>query len=590
MIKERLEKLRKKMGERNIEAYIILTSDPHSSEYIADYYKTREYISGFSGSAGSLVVTRKSAALFTDGRYFIQAERELAGSGIDLMKMGEPGVGTLIDYLVENTSDCAKIGVDGLSLDYEYYYELINNIGIHRMLITDIDLVGEIWEDRPELPKEPAYSLDLKYCGESAGSKIERLRDILREKSCDYDFIGSLDDICYLYNIRGNDVTYNPVVMSYALVGMDFANLYIDAEKVDEDLKKNLQIDGISLKRYDDIYQDLSELSGTSVLFIDPAKTNVKIYNSINSNVRLNKGMQPVSLMKAHKNRTEIKNNKNAYIKDGVALVKFFYWLSVGVPTGNVTEHSAAEKLRMFRQEGDLFKDLSFETISAYGENAALPHYSTPEIGSPSLKSEGLYLVDSGAQYLDGTTDITRTIALGPLTEEEKLHYTLTLKSHIALMTTIFPKGTKAAMLDPIARRPIWQEGLDFNHGTGHGVGFFLNVHEGPQAITKRDNGILMEEGMVTSDEPGIYVEGSHGIRIENIMVCVKKFENEFGEFLGFESLSICPIDTKPVIKERLTEEEIDWLNSYNKESFEKLSPYLEGPELEYLKKVTEAI
>lgn len=590
MIKERLENLRKKMSERNMEAYIILTSDPHSSEYIADYYKTREYMSGFTGSAGSLVVTKRRAGLFTDGRYFIQAENQLKDTGIDLIKMGEEKSPTLIEYLIENTSDCAKIGVNGLTLDYEFYYELINKIGKHRMLVTDVDLVGEIWEDRPSLPKNKAYSLDLKYCGESAGSKIERLRDKLREEGCDYDFIGGLDDICYLYNIRGNDVSYNPVAISYGLVGMDFANLYIDDNKVDDKLRENLGKDGISVKKYEDIFKDLSDLSGRSVLFIDPNKTNVKIYNSINSNVRLNKGMQPVTLMKAHKNSTEIKNNKNAYIKDGVALVKFFYWLSVGVPTGNVTEHSAAQKLKLFRQGGDLFKDLSFETISAYGKNAALPHYSTPEIASPSLEAKGLYLVDSGGQYLDGTTDITRTIALGDLTEDEKLHYTLTLKSHIALMTTIFPKGTKASMLDPIARRPIWQEGLDFNHGTGHGVGFFLNVHEGPQTITKKDNGITMDEGMVTSDEPGIYVEGSHGIRIENIMVCVKKFENEFGEFLGFESMSICPIDTKPLIKEKLTDEEIIWLNNYNKEAYEKLSPYLDGADLDYLKTVTEAI
>lgn len=589
MITERLEKLRKKMTERNIDAYVVLSSDPHTSEYLADYYKTRKYITGFSGSAGTAVILKKKAALFTDGRYFIQAAKELEGSGVDLMKMGEEGVPTLVEYLQENVSECGKIGVDGLTLDYKTYYKWLENLG-DRMIITDLDFVGEIWEDRPEKPSSTAFDLDVKYCGKDTKTKLKELRYIMNQKECDYNFIGSLDDICYLYNIRGNDVLYNPVVISYTLVGKDFANLYIDDYKVDDDLKSKLNEQGVTIKPYEKIFEDLKELPAKSVLFLDSDKTNVRIYNSINSNIRIMKGLQPVSFMKAHKNETEIKNQKNAYIRDGVALVKFFNWVETGTPTGNVTEMSASDKLRYFREQGDLFKDLSFGTIAAYGENAALPHYAPSEDNPVTLQPKGLFLVDSGAQYLDGTTDITRTVALGELTEDEKLHYTLTLKSHIALMTTIFPKGTKSSSLDPIARRPIWQELLDFKHGTGHGVGFYLNVHEGPQRISSFNNEIDMDEGMVTSDEPGIYIEGSHGIRIENIMHCIKVGDSQFGEFLGFESLSIVPIDTRPVIKERLTDFELNWLNNYNKECYEKLSPYLEGSDLEYLEEQTKAI
>ena len=589
MITERLEKLRKKMSERNIDAYVVLSSDPHTSEYLADYYKTRKYITGFSGSAGTAVILKKKAALFTDGRYFIQAAKELEGSTVDLMKMGEPGVPTLIEYLKENVPECGKIGVDGLTLDYNDYYQWLEKLG-DRMIITDVDFVGDIWEDRPEKPNSKAYAFDVKYCGKDTKTKLKELRYFMDSNDRDYNFIGSLDDICYLYNIRGNDVLYNPVIISYALVGKDFANLYIDDEKIDDDLIELLKEQGVTVKGYEKVFEDLSELPGKSVLFLDPSKTNVRIYNSINSNIRISKGIQPTTLMKAHKNETEIKNQKNAYIKDGVALVKFFNWVETGTPTGNVTEMSAADKLRYFREQGDLFMDLSFGTISAYGENAALPHYE-PSIDNPvTLQPKGLYLVDSGAQYLDGTTDITRTVALGELTDDEKLHYTLTLKSHINLMTTIFPKGTKSSSLDPIARRPIWQELLDFRHGTGHGVGFYLGVHEGPQRISSMNNDIDMDEGMVTSDEPGIYIEGSHGIRIENIMNCIKVGESEFGEFLGFESLSICPIDTRPVIKEKLLPFELEWLNNYNKECYDKLSPYLEGSDLEYLEQQTKAI
>lgn len=589
MIKTRLKKLREKMLERNIEAYIIPTSDPHQSEYVADCYKYREFISGFTGSAGTVVVTQKSAGLWTDGRYFIQAEEELKDSGIKLYRQGMPETESIYDYINKNVTEFGKVGLNGLTYSYDEYIKLRKNIG-EKLVITDTDYIGQIWEDKPGIPDSKAYILDEKFTGKSVKDKLRELRRAMSSQGIDYHFIGALDDICYLYNIRGGDVKYNPVLLSYSVVSQDEAFLFISSNKVDDDIRRTLLENGVKIRGYNEVFNYMKSIKPRNYVYFDPAMTNLDIVDSVDSNVRFIKGTNLTTFMKAIKNDIEIENQKNAYLKDGVALVKFFNWIETGVPTGIVTEMYASNKLEDFRREQENFIEPSFGTIAAYGENAALPHYSPSDENPVVLKNKGLFLVDSGGQYLDGTTDTTRTVALGELTEDEIKHYTLTLKSHIALITAKFQRGTKSSDLDIIARMPLWKEGLDFNHGTGHGVGFVLSVHEGPQRIAKVQNDIDMEVGMITSDEPGIYVEGSHGIRIENIMVCVPWKKNEFGDFLGFESLSVCPIDTKPVDKTLLEQWEIDWLNEYNQMCYEKLSPYLNEHEKEYLTKATKVI
>lgn len=589
MIKQRLEILREKMKARKIDAYIIPSADPHQSEYLADYYKTRQYISGFTGSSGTCVVTKDKAGLWTDGRYFIQAEQELRGSGVALFKMGMPQTPSIVEFLIDEVPEHGKVALDGESYPYCSYLELIEKLDT-RMIITDVDFIGEMWEDRPEKPFSNVFIYKTEYTGLTSKEKLEKLREKMKEENIDYHFLGALEDICYLYNIRGADIQCNPVVLCYAMVTENEAVLYIDGNKLGKDVVMNLERNGILVKPYEKIYEDIALIPPKSVFYFDPQYTNVNIYKAVKDNVRLKKGMNLTAMMKAVKNQIELMNQRHAYIKDGVALVKFFHWLETGVSTGSVTEMFASRKLREFREEQADFIDDSFPAISAYGKNAALPHYSPSDAHPVRIEPRGLYLIDSGGHYIDGTTDITRTLAMGPLTEEEKKHYTLVLKSHIALLNCHFPRGTKASSLDPIARKPLWDQYLDFNHGTGHGVGYLLSVHEGPQYIAKRPGNIDMVEGMVTSDEPGIYVEGSHGIRIENIMVCVSDRENEFGDFLSFESLSFVPIDTRPVLKDWLTSQEKDWLNQYNQECLKKLSPYLQGDDLAYLVQSTQEI
>lgn len=584
----KLKQLRKKMAERNIDAYIIPTSDPHGSEYISDHYKAREFISGFTGSQGTVVVTKTKAGLWVDGRYYLQAEKQLIGSEIDLYRMGQPNVLSIDEFLLNEVGEFKKIGFNGETFSFQEYYRLMKKMGT-RMLIPDVDYVGDIWENRPSLPTGKAYEFPLEYAGKSTKTKLKELRYAMRNLEVDYYFIGALDDICYLYNIRGTDVHCVPVVISYALINHKEAILYIDSDKIDEELIERLEKQGVTVKSYRSITEDLNNISGKTSIYFDPMYTNVTIYKALNDNVRIKKGSNVTADMKAHKSEIEINHIRDTYIKDGVCLVKFLNWLETGTPTGNVTELSAAEKLNAMRKEISGFKDISFDTISAYKENAALPHYQ-PSEKSKTIRNIGLYLVDSGGQYFSGTTDITRTIAMGKLTFDEKKHYTLVLKAHIALMTAKFARNTKATALDVIARLPLWKEGIDYNHGTGHGVGYFLSCHEGPQTISKRNSDVTMDIGMVTSNEPGIYIENSHGIRIENIMVCVENETNEFGTFLGFECLSCCPIDTRPIMKELLTQDEVFWLNDYNRWCYDQLSPYLKDSDLEYLERSCESI
>ena len=589
MINMNLKKLRQEMANRSIDAYIIPNSDPHMSEYLPDHYQVRPFISGFTGSAGTVIITKDKAGLWTDGRYFIQAEQELKDTDFKLYKMGVSGVPTMVEFLLEETPEHGKIGVNGLVYSYSDYRNLRKKLG-KRMILTDITFAENLWENRPELPKSEAFIHEYQFTGCEASTKLSKLRTEMREKGIDYHFLGSLEDICYLFNLRGSDIDCNPLLISYALISRDKAIFYIDPVQLTEEVENYLEDQGITPRKYDRIFEDLKEIPGTSVFYYDPNFTNVKIRELIPDNVRFKEGRNITTWMKAIKNKREVESTKNAFIKDGVALVKFLNWIETGANTELITENYASDKLLEFRKEGEYFIEPSFGTISAYGENAALAHYSPDPSNPVNIKAKGMYLVDSGGHYLDGTTDITRTIKLGEVTEEEIDHFTLVLKGHIALSSAIFLEGTKSSTLDILARGPLWRNSLNFNHGTGHGVGHVLSVHEGPQNIAMIPNDVDMLPGMITSNEPGMYVEGSHGIRIENILLCVEKDENEYGKFYAFENLSWCPIDTRLINFELLTQDEIDWINDYHKTTYEKLSPYLDGDDLEYLERRTEEI
>lgn len=581
-IDTRLEQLRSLMKDRKIDAYIVATSDPHQSEYLADYYKTREFISGFTGSAGTAVITLKEARLWTDSRYFIQAQKELASSEFELMKMGVEGYPTIIEYLDENIAEFGKIGFDGQCYSVTSYKDLSENMG-SRVLVSDLDYISQIWTDRPELPKDKIWIHDDKYSGLNLKEKLEILREKMAENNCDYTFIGAPEDICYLLNIRGNDVDYNPVVLSYMLISEQKACLCIDDDKIDGSVREYLENNDISVYSYEYIYTLLKNIPGKNRIYLDPSRTNVAIYDAINSNVKISQGINLTTYMKAVKTDTEIENIKKAYILDGVSLVKFFNWLEVGAKTGSLNELVASNKLHDLRSEHESFIEDSFETIAGYKENAAIVHYAPSKTGSKTIRDEGMILVDSGGHYKEGTTDITRTLALGSLREDEKIDYTLVLKSFLSLFLAKFKNKTKGNRLDMIAKYPLWKAGKDFFHGTGHGVGFVLTVHEGPQAISERNEEEFVEN-MTTSIEPGLYIENSHGIRIENEAYVKKAFDNEFGHFLEFETLTYVPLDTRPIKTEMLTSEEIDWVNDYNRKCYELLSPFLEGNDLEYLK------
>ncbi|MGX7071283.1 aminopeptidase P family protein [Helcococcus kunzii] len=581
---EKVDKLRKKIDERDIEAYIVPTSDPHQSEYLADYYKTREFISGFTGSAGTAVITRDKAGVWTDGRYFVQAENELKNSPFKLYRMGED-----IDYLefINNeVTEFGKIAVDGKCLSLSEFDKINDAIG-SRLLITNIDLISGIWDDRPKLPKSEAWIFDEEYTGKSLTEKLDILRSMMETRHADYTFIGALDDIAYLFNLRGDDIFATPVFFSYALISKDKAMLFIDENKIDMEVKEYLRVNNIDVYEYSTIFEKINQIAGTKTIYLDPARTNVMIYDNINKNVKIQRGRNLTTLMKALKNDVQISNSKKVFHKDAIALMKFFNWVEIGVKSGNIDEIFAAKKLLSFREQQDNFLEPSFQTISAYGPNAAMPHYDPEKVVPLTLKTSGLYLVDSGGQYLEGTTDITRTIALGELTDDEKLHYTYALKALIAGMTVKFKRKSTGYFIDSVVRYPLLKKGLDFNHGTGHGVGFVLGVHEGPMSISRNDQGVPLEEGMVFSIEPGVYIEGSHGIRLENI-VYVK--ESEFDDILELETLLYLPLDTRPVIKEELDKWELDWLNAYNREAYERLSKDLEGSDLEYLEKMTREI
>jgi len=590
-VNERISSLRKLMAERGIDAYIVPTYDPHQSEYVGEHWKTRVWMSGFTGSAGTFVVTKDVAALWTDGRYFIQAGNQLKGSEVKLFKMGIPGVPSYMEWLKENLANGATLGFDGKVFPQSDVKQMEEKLSFKEIkYIYKYDLVGEIWADRPELPKDKVFVLDVKYAGKTPAEKLEEVRKEMKKLDSDYYLLGSLDDIAWIYNIRGNDVACNPVVTSYALISLDSAWLFVDKRKVTKEVENYLNSNGIEVQGYDDVRKYVEGIKKGSRVFVDPSRVNKWLYDGIPSECKIVEGMNITTMLKAVKNDVEIKNLKNAYIKDGVALVKFLYWLDENLGKVKMSEMSVSDKLEEYRKEQENYVEPSFDTIAAYKDHAPMMHYEATKESDYELSREGMLLIDSGGQYLDGTTDITRTIVLGPITEEEKRDFTLTLKGHINLAKARFLYGATGSNLDVLARFPLWQEGIDYKCGTGHGVGFFLNVHEGPHRMSLAPNNVKLEKGMVITNEPGVYKEGKHGIRLENDLVVAKDISTDSGQFMKFEVISFCPLDLDGIDVKLLTEDEREWLNNYHEEVYSKLSPYLDDSEKEWLRKETRRI
>lgn len=595
MIQERITELRGLMAARRLDAYMIPTSDFHESEYVGDYFKCRQYMTGFTGSAGTAVITKDEACLWTDGRYFVQAGKQLEGTGVRLQKMGQPGVPAIEEYLEDVLPEGGRLGFDGRVVNCRMGQDLAELLEEKKVVIScEEDLVGLLWKDRPELSKEPVWILDEKYAGKSSASKIEDLRNQMRKEKTAVHVLTTLDDIVWLLNIRGNDVECNPVVLSYAMVTLDRFYLFINDQVLNDNVKVYLKDLGVTVRPYNDIYGAVSQLRNQKIL-METGKINYAVFNAVDSSNRIIDKMNPTVPAKAMKNPVEIENMKKAHLKDGAAMVRFIRWMKQNVGKSDITEVSAQEYLDGLRRKTEGNLGLSFDTISAYGANAAMCHYKADAKSDTKVEPRGLYLVDSGGQYYEGTTDVTRTIAVGPLTETEREHFTLSVISMLRLGAVKFLYGSRGLTLDYVAREPFWSRGLNFDHGTGHGVGYLLNVHERPNGIRwrmvpERQDSCVLEEGMVTSDEPGVYIEGSHGVRTENLTVCKKAEENEFGQFMEFEFLTMVPIDLEAIDSSLMTERDKQLLNNYHKEVYEKLSPLLSKEEAEWLKESTREI
>lgn len=582
----RLTSLRTLMLDKNIKGIIIPSSDPHMSEYLATHWKVREWFSGFTGSSGTLVVTLDKAGLWTDSRYFIQADRELQGSGITLYKEGLNTTPTISEFLQNSLSSGDTISIYGEIISVQaldQWRAQLYNFAIN----TSDDLFTSTWIDRPKLPNSPCYSYDDKYAGESVKSKLRRIREVLPQNTA--LLVSALDEIAWTLNIRGNEIQNNPVVISYLLIDQNQCQLFIDSAKINTEVAKHLNDNNISTLKYSELFNTLTTLRVNSLQF-DPKTTNAKAELSINPKTYKKPTESPIPLFKAIRNEVEIKNLKSAMVKDGIALVKFLIWLEENISSEKVTEIAISDKLYELRAKQPLFKGESFDTIAGYKAHGAIVHYkATPETNA-TLKPKGFLLVDSGAQYLDGTTDITRTIALGQLTDEEKEDYTAVLRGNINLSRAIFPEGTRGSQLDILARLPLWEMKKNFLHGTGHGVGHFMCVHEGPQSIRMNENSTTMHLGMLTSNEPGVYIENSHGIRIENLLLVSSAGEGLFTDYYKFDTVTLCPICTKGILKNRLSAEEISWLNAYHENVYIKLAPHLTSKEQEWLKQATAKI
>lgn len=596
MIKQRIENIRDLMKEKNIYAYIVPSSDYHQSEYVGDYFKSREFMSGFTGSSGTLIISMDEAGLWTDGRYFIQAENELKDSGIKLFKMGEEGVPTIEEYLLEKLPKNSTLGFDGRVMSVKEGQSLANKLAFKGINIEyKYDLVNDIWKDRCSLPTEKAFLLGTEYSGESFSDKLSRIRAVMKEKKATTHILASLDDIAWLFNIRGRDVKSNPVVLSYAVISIDSVYLFIDKNKIGEDIRAELSKENVQIKGYEEVYEFIKNIDEDEVVLIDTSKVNYAIYNNIPSNVQKIEERNPSILFKSIKNEIELKNIRNSHIKDGVAFTKFMYWLKNNIGKIEITEISATQKLEEFRREQDKFIEPSFSTIAAYKDHAAMMHYSATEESNYKLEPRDLFLVDSGGQYFDGTTDITRTIALGPIPKNVRRDFTNVVRGMIRLSKAKFLYGCRGYNLDILARGPLWEEGIDYKCGTGHGIGFVLNVHEGPNGFRWKvrediDDTCILEEGMVTTNEPGVYVENSHGIRIENEIVVRKAEKNEYGQFMDFEVITFAPIDLDAIDESLILKDEKVYLNNYHKQVYDKISLYLNEEEKQWLKTYTREI
>ncbi len=590
-IPERLSALRKFMESKKLDVFVIPSTDPHLSEYPAAAWESRKWISGFTGSAGIIVVTLKEAGLFTDSRYFLQGKTELANTGIDLFKMGLPETPNMIDWIIEQAGENGKVGIDGLvyaAADAKVLENRLKRKNIE--LATEYDPFTEAWNDRPAIPQNEIFILPEEITGESAKSKIKRIVDSLKKEDVDGLLMVTLDTIAWTFNIRGNDVDFNPVAVAYAYISEKETVLFIDPAKLTNEVSDNLKHQEVTLASYDKIFEYVGNLAAGTTVLVTESKINHNLLHTIPENCNVINLPSPADLMKSTKNETELKGFRNAMLKDGVALVKFYMWMEKAVPAGEVTEVTIEDKLREYRSQQPLYFGESFNTIAGYGGNGAIVHYHATSESHSKVEPKGLLLIDSGAQFMDGTTDITRTLAVGELTDQMKKDYTNVLKGHIALATAIYPQGTRGSQLDVLARKALWDNCLHYSHGTGHGIGHFLNVHEGPQSIRLEENPVTLQPGMVTSNEPGLYRADEYGIRIENLIVTQTYNKNEFGTFYNFETITLCPIDTTPIDKELMNQKEIYWLNEYHSMVYDKLNSHLNSEEKEWLKEKTKHI
>lgn len=592
-ISERLRILRQEMNNEGIDVFIIPTADFHQSEYVGAYFKAREYITGFSGSAGTVIVTKDEARLWTDGRYFVQAAKELAGTTVQLMKMGEPGVLSMEEYLKETLKADMVLGFDGRAVSLEegvFYDKIAKNCGA--IICYNKDIVSNIWPDRPELSKEPAFSLDVCYAGECRADKLARIRKVMEEKGATSHLLTSLDDICWLLNVRGNDIAYSPMVLGYAFITKEHVYYYVDQKKFSKELQAELIKDGIVFCDYDKIYEDISNIDVANILY-DASKINYTLVKNIPDKVKRLEETNPEIAMKAIKNAKEIENMRMAHLKDSVAHIRFMKWVKEHYLTEEIRELTATDKLDEFRAQMGNFIRPSFDPISALGEHAAMCHYSSSKETDIRLMGDTLYLTDTGAGFLEGSTDITRTYALGEPPRHMREHFTLVTMANLRLAEAVFIKGTTGANLDILARQPFWERGLDFKHGTGHGVGYLLSIHEGPASICwlNRPSCMLpLEPGMILTDEPGMYVEDSHGIRLENELLVQEHCKTEFGQFMSFEVLTYIPFDLDAICPDMMSQEDKKRLNAYHKRVYEKTEAYLTDEEKCWLAKYTREI
>lgn len=591
---EKLKNLQTLLKTKNIAAYIIPTSDYHNSEYISEHFKSRAKISGFTGSAGTLLVTQTKALLWTDGRYHIQAQKELENTNITLMKQGLSNVPTIIQFLNSELNANDVLAFDGRLMNANFVINMLKEIKGGITINSNVNLIDEVWNDRPELPFSILYRLDEFFCGKSFQDKISEIRLILKENKINTFILSKLEDQAWLYNLRGNDVKHTPVFLSYSIITNDTVTLFIDPNKIDLTVEKYLSDNDIIIKPYFDFYEYIKNIRNKNIL-LDLNNTNYLTYYELSKDNNIVAKDNPTMLLKAIKNDTEIENIKLAHIKDGLAFTKFMYYVKTLHIPSESSEISLSNILADYRKEQEGFVDLSFDTICGFKDHGAMMHYSATEESNYKLKERGLLLVDSGGHYLEGTTDITRTLAIGQITDTMKLHFTTVLKSVIALSEAIFLKGCRGTNLDILAREPIWKLLIDYKCGTGHGIGYLLSVHEAPngfrwQVVPERNDSCILEPGMITTNEPGIYIEGQYGIRIENELLCVSKSKNEYGEFLGFETITYAPIDLDAINPKLLTQNEKDWLNNYHHMVYERLSPYMSIPEKKWLKVVTRRI